>query len=261
MNKKSTVAAVLMGFAVAAFADEDTRVKERTYQLPKCARPAVSISVGKLQCKAASCKGGGNAGRANPFMALANLAGQPSLEGIGDGMGDMLTTVLKSTGCFEIQEREAMDDLARELALVGKKVEVKQADFLISGAVTAIGMSQDRSSFGGGFIPIVGAISSTTQKANVAMDIRLIDVNNAKILDSKTFEADSEKRSWGVAGAGLFGGAGLGGAFSSLKGTALEGVVRDTIVQAAVFITESLARDNIAERVDLAAKPEDKKPE
>ena len=50
-------------------------------------------------------------------------------------------TALKETGYFDIQEREAMDALAKELALVGKTVEVQQADFMISGAITSISMS------------------------------------------------------------------------------------------------------------------------
>jgi hypothetical protein len=34
-----------------------------------------------------------------------------------------------------------MDALAKELALVGKTVEVQQADFMISGVITSISMS------------------------------------------------------------------------------------------------------------------------
>lgn len=43
----------------------------------------------------------------------------PSLEGVGNGMRDMLTTILKSTGCFDIQERQAMDEIQKELKAAG----------------------------------------------------------------------------------------------------------------------------------------------
>jgi curli biogenesis system outer membrane secretion channel CsgG len=230
----------LMTVSLSAVAE--TTVTQKTYNLPHCSKPIASIVVGKLTCKAAGCKapqagmgGGGLLG------ALLNQAGTPSLAGIGDGMAEMLTTSLKATGCFDLQEREEMDEVAKELALAGKKLQAKQADYLISGAITSANFSTKRSSFGGGFIPIVGAITKSTQQADIGMDLRLIDVNNARILDSKTFDANSQNSSYGFTGAGIVGMGGFGGSLSSLKGTAMENVARDAIAQATTYIVQTMA--------------------
>lgn len=220
-----------------------TTISEKNYQLPKCAAPVASVVVGKLVCKSASCQPV-SADATGGLAALVQLAngGAPktSFPGVGDGLSAMLTTVLKETGCFDIQERESLDELAKELALVGKKVEVQQADFMISGSITSINMSSDKASIGGGFIPVIGMLSITTKKADVALDIKLIDVNRAKIVDSKTFVANNETSSTSIGGLG-FGGAGvLMGGLSSFKDTQMEPLIRDILAQVAVFASTKL---------------------
>jgi curli biogenesis system outer membrane secretion channel CsgG len=245
--RRIVVGAVAWLLAGASQAADGTQVSERQYALPKCSVPVASVVVGKLACKAQACQPvevstGGNSG----LLALARLAASQegrtstSFAGIGDGMAAMLTTALKETGCFDIQEREAMDELAKELQLVGKKVEVQQADFMISGAITSINLNTDRSSFGGGLIPIVGAIRSTKHTADVGVDIRVIDVNRARVLESKTFQANNETSSTSFAlGAGGFGGL-IGGGMSSIKGTPMEPIVRDVLAQVASFTANRL---------------------
>lgn len=207
--------------------------------LTKCDKPVASVTVGTLACKAAACNSP-SAGRDSMLPQLLAMVGQPNMQGIGDGLGDMMVTVMKASGCFDLQERQALDDINRELALVGKKVEAEPADFIISGAVTQISLEQDRSNFGFGLIPVIGSVSSTTQKAEVAMDLRLIDVQKAKILESQTFSAKSSKTSWGVGGGGMVGVGGFGGTFSKLNGTALEVVAKQAIVEAVNFMVARL---------------------
>jgi curli biogenesis system outer membrane secretion channel CsgG len=225
----------------SAFADDATKVSEMAYQIPKCAAPVASVVVGKLVCKAASCQtSSGKESQLEALVRLSSGGNQTNFAGVGEGMSAMLTTVLKETGCFEIQEREAMDELAKELALVGKKVEVQQADFMISGAITSINMSTEKKSLGGGFIPIIGMISTTTKSADIGLDIKVIDVNRAKILDSKTFQANNQttNTSFGAAG---FGGSGLlVGGMSSFKDTPMEPIIRDVLAQVASFTATKL---------------------
>lgn len=254
MNKHQAASLALSIAATAlsgvAFADT-TAVSERDYQLPKCAKPVASVVVGKITCKSAGCQASAQNTSNHPMSALLQLAAQQNggmqsnFAGIGEGMGAMLTTVLKETGCFDIQEREAMDELARELALVGRKVEVQQADFMISGAITAISMSTERSSIGGGFIPIIGAFTRTTQTADVGMDMKIIDVARAKVVESKTFVANNETSStkWGGA---VFGGGVLGGGMSSIKGTPMEPIIRDVLARVASFASTKLVDLRVA---------------
>ena len=97
------------------------------YVLPKCEKPVARVLIGKLSCKSSGCQSAASAGAANSqmamLMALANAQGQgPDRSVVGDDMAAILTTALKETGCFDIQEREAMEELAKKLALVGKKI-------------------------------------------------------------------------------------------------------------------------------------------
>ena len=128
----------------------------------------------------------------------------------------------------------------KKLALVGKKVDVQQADFMISGSITSLNMMTEKKQLGGGFIPVIGMFSSTTKTADLGLDIKVIDVNRAKIIDSRTFTANNEttSTSFGVAG---FGGIGLlAGGMSSYKDTPLEPIIRDVLAQVASFTATRL---------------------
>jgi curli biogenesis system outer membrane secretion channel CsgG len=238
MKRSIYIFAALMAFASPAVYAEEA--KEVELVLAKCEKPVASVTVGTLTCKASACKSA-SAGRDSMLSQLLSMAGQPNMEGIGEGMGDMMVSIMKSTGCFNLQERQAMDDINKELALVGKKVEAEPADFIISGSVTQISLEQDRSNFGFGLIPIIGSVSSTTQTAEVALDLRLIDVQKAKILESQSFVAKSSKTSWGMGGGGSIGVAGFGGTFSKLNGTALEVVAKQAMVEAVNFMVARLS--------------------
>lgn len=217
-------------------------------ELPKCAKPVASVMIGKLGCKAANCNGGSAGQGGNPLLALlAAKGGQSNVSGIGEGVRDMMTSALQTTGCFEILDRESMDEIAKELALAGKKIETPEADYLVSGAITQIELEKKSSSIGGGFIPIIGSIGRTTEKAAVSMDLRLVSVKSAKVLGSKTVQSTTENSSFGVGGVGLgsIGGAGMlgfGDGFSSLKGTNLEAVARDAVWQATVYLVSEAKR-------------------
>lgn len=248
------VAAVLAGaFQFAAAADAPPAPI-----LPKCDKPIASVMVGKMACKAANCSGG-QSNPANGLAAMMALAqaqqgGMPlNVSGIADGIKDVLVTALTESGCFEVQDREQMDEIAKELEMAGKKVQAQQAEFLISGAVTQIDVSQDNTSVGGGLLgaltraPLIGAVAGSvgfkTQKAAVALDMKLVDVNTAKVVASKRSDASSETSSFSLnGGAGALGGAGLGGfggSLASLKGTNLEAVTKDAIVQSVTFLVEA----------------------
>jgi curli biogenesis system outer membrane secretion channel CsgG len=173
-------------------------------------------------------------------LALLAAAGQPNVSGIGDGIIDMMTTALQETGCFEVMDRDAMEEIKRELEAAGRKVETEAVDFLVTGAVTQIDMEKTSTNIGWGFIPVIGSVGRTTQKASVGLDLRLVSVSNGKVLTSKRIDSNTEDSSFGVGGFGLgsVGGSsvGFGGAYSSLKGTSLEKVTRDAIFKATSFL-------------------------
>lgn len=239
---KLKLALVMAALSTGSFAE--TTVSEKEYNLPHCSKPVASVMVGNITCKSGACQpGAGGDGRASGLMAMAQLASgqsESTFPALGDGLSAMLVTALKETGCFDIQEREAMDELAKELALVGKKVEVQQADFMISGAITSVSMSTQRKAIGGGYIPVIGAFSSTKKTADLGMDIKIIDVNKAKVVDSKTFQGNNETSSYSLGGAGFGGGFGLVGGLSNIRGTPMEDVVRDVLARVASFSSMKL---------------------
>jgi|Deesub1362A_J573_1020465.scaffolds.fasta_scaffold00077_103 curli biogenesis system outer membrane secretion channel CsgG len=212
------------------------RVRCETASSPK-------ISIGKVSCKAAACRSSGP--KPGGLLALLQLAGVPNFEGIGDGLQDMFTGALQDTGCFRVFDREAMEALQRELAMSGKQSSLESADYLVMGAVTSINFESKRRSFGGGYIPLLGAISSTKQKATLGMDVRVVKVETGEVVFSKTYSAESGKTSYGIAGFGAGGGVGFGGSVSGLSGTAMEEVARDIVVRATYDIVKALMPANV----------------
>lgn len=236
---KKTVIAVMMAFSTMAYAEEAQKM-----ELVKCAKPVAQVRLGKLSCKAANC-GSPNSGQAGGLAALLNAVGQVNMSGIGDGIKDMMTTAMVESGCFNVGERESIDELNEELKLIGKSVKVEDAaEFLITGSVTQIDVEKDTTNIGWGLIPVIGSIGTTKEKATVAMDLRLVNVNTAKIMDSKKITSSTENRNWGVGGLGGSSAAGIGfaGGFSSLKGTNLEAVTRDAVFQATNYMVAQIKK-------------------
>ncbi|HBE40313.1 MAG TPA: hypothetical protein DDW27_03770 [Bacteroidales bacterium] len=232
------IAAAMLGVFSVSVSAAETETTEKTAQVPKCEKPIGKIALGKVTCKAASCINP-KTPTASFLQQIASLTGQPAYEGIGQGIGDMLISALKQTGCFEILERESLEELKQEMALAGKKIELETADFLLGGAVTSLTMETTNTNLGIGIIPVLSAVDIKKTRAIVGMDIRIIDVNSGKVTFTKSYEANNQKSGLGIgAGAGWHG-VGFGGIFSQLKGTALEEVVRDVVVRATVDIVNS----------------------
>jgi curli biogenesis system outer membrane secretion channel CsgG len=250
---------------------QTSEVMEREIAVPKCIKPAAKVVFTEFKCKSADCSS--NAGQQDPrrYRWWDHLSGaggnvaQPSYTGVGTGMTDMLATALTQTGCFDVQERAALDDLNKELALVGKKIEAEAADYMVTGSITSLGFEQSATGLGGlGFLKgpfalLAGSIDFKKSKVHMNMDIRVVDVKRAKIIASKTFQANNQKSGFGVSALG-WAGVGLGGSHASISGSPLEEVARDLLVRATSFLTETIAQKNISERVTLkAVEPETKK--
>jgi curli biogenesis system outer membrane secretion channel CsgG len=250
---------------------EPSEVVEREIAVPKCNRPAAKVVFTEFKCKSADCSS--NAGQQDPrrYRWWDHLSGaggnvqQPSYTGVGTGMTDMLATALTQTGCFDVQERATLDDLNKELALVGKKIEAEAADYMVTGSITSLGFEQSATGLGGlGFLKgplalLAGSIDFKKTKVHMNMDIRVVDVRRAKIIASKTFQANNQKSGFGMSAMG-WAGVGLGGSHASISGSPLEEVARDLLVRATSFLTETIAQKNITERIPLkAVEPDAKK--
>lgn len=243
----------------ATTAAGETRVTERDLSalLVRCDKPVASISVGAFSCKATACHDA-TAGPGNGVAALLQLAQASqglsvhSFPTLGSSMGSGLTTALKATGCFTVQEREALEELKREAALAGVEIKPTAADYLVSGAITAVTLNTRSNSFGGGLLPVVGAVSKSTRNANLAIDVRLIDVRGASVRDSRSFQADSTRSSWSGGGLGYGGSGALFSAGRSTQSPELDSVANEATINAANFVAETLASAAITQRPSAA---------
>ncbi|MFN3813297.1 MAG: CsgG/HfaB family protein [Aquificaceae bacterium] len=235
-------------------------VKERTLKLPKCDKPVGTVVARGFKCKAAACQG-------DKLVFGGNYVISVSPRAVGDGLADMLLTALSESGCFEVYERETLEEIKEELKMLGKEPEktLKGADYLITGSVTALELSASGTGGGAGGvivpIPFIGGLGLKVGKsqAHIGLDMRIIDINSAKIVVSKALEGKSGRWNFGVGGFGWFGGGGIGGWFESFKNTPLEEAIRDVIAQAVIAITDSLAKKNITGGVTIPASTEQTK--
>jgi len=263
---KSWATGVVLAVALPAAMAQTSEVTEREIAVPKCATPVAKVVISEIKCKSADCSSGAGDQDPRRYRWWDHVAGsggnvrQPSYTGVGTGMTEMLATALTQTGCFEVQERQALEEINKELALVGKKVEVEAADFMITGSITSLGFEQSSTGLGalGGFLKgplavVAGSVDWKKTKVHMNMDLRLVDVRKAKILGSKTFQADNQRSGFGMS-AGGWAGVGLGGSHASISGSPLEEVARDLLVRSTAFIADALAAKNITERVVLRAE-------
>ena len=263
MSIRVATAALLAGIALHCTA-EPSVVDERKIAVPRCDKPVAKVMIGEIKCKSVDC--GSNAGGEDPrrykwweSFGTGNTVNQPSYTGVGTGMTEMLATALSQTGCFEIMERAALEELNKELALVGRKVEAEAADYMVTGSITSLGFEQSSTGLGGlGFLPkpialLAGSVDFKKSKVWMNMDLRLVDVNKAKLMGSKTFEANNQRSGFGMSAAG-WAGVGFGGSHAAISGSPLEEVARDLLVRSTAFVTDSLAKKNVVERIEFAAK-------
>lgn len=233
MNKS-----ILLAFATTAFSTV-------AMASPQCSKPVTTILINDLSCKAVGCQN--NTSAQHPMNGLAQLAqmasGQSSntFPGAEKSLSSLLSSRLQATGCFEIQDRETIETLKSEMALMGKILNLKPAKYVITGAVTSIGVNTTKKEIAGGyipnFVPVLGSMKQTSKSADLSLDIKILDVENGRIVGSKTFSDNGENRSYGVSFNTL---AGSGGA-AGIKGTALEPLVSNVLEQIAEFSTANLA--------------------
>lgn len=257
---RSTTLAALMLIPVLSMA-EPSEVSERSIDVPKCAAPAARVVFTEFKCKSADCSSG--AGQQDPrqyrWWEHTGKVAQPTYTGVGTGMTEMLATALTQTGCFDVQERAELDEINKELALVGRKVEAEAADYMITGSITSLGFEQSSTGLGGmSFLKgplalLAGSVDFKKSKVHMNMDIRVVDVKRAKIIASKTFQANNEKNGFGISALGWGGGTALGGSHASISGSPLEEVARDLLVKSTSFLTETIAAKNITEHVAVKA--------
>jgi curli biogenesis system outer membrane secretion channel CsgG len=238
--------AVLLALGLVAQAKE-TKTEERQIPVVRCSEPVASVAVMDFDCKASACQQPNNPKLLPIFEVLTTGSG---VQGLGKGVATMLTNALKATNCFRIVDLEQYERMKRLLEATGQKVQPPKVDYMILGSITAVELERRGGPLGGGLLPVVGAISVKKDRAKLAVDVNVIKPETLEVAYSKSFEANSEKTSWslfGAGAAGAFGGAG----WSISKNLSLDMVARDVVVQVANALAEEIAKDKIVERPKL----------
>jgi len=259
LSRTVFVLAAILLMTATVMADETT-VKEMSVPVVKCSAPVGTLSILDVDCKAAACQDTGTP-RAG-LLGLAQLfSGAGGVQGVGKGVGAMLSNALKETGCFKIIDLEKVKAMQARLEATGQKIAPPKIDHVVAGTITAIEYSKEGGALLGGIVPVVGLVSKNTEKAQMTMEVSVLDPATTEVTHSKTFAADSSKSSWGFA-LGGYRNAGLGGGgWSISKSLSMDKVTQEVVFSAANYIAESLAGKNIVSRPVIPKKEEDNKSE
>lgn len=115
---------------------------------------------------------------------------------------DMLTTALVKTQKFDVIERDRMEAILQEQGMGGfgltdghSDLHLAGLDYVVIGAITQYGTTEEVAGFGG--------FGTAKKKANMAVDIRVIDTENGTtaIAESVAVEADGS-RGFAIEGVG-----------------------------------------------------------
>lgn len=254
---KSWLIAMLGLFIVGfAYADE-TVVSKMEIPVVKCfsataEKPMLNVVINDIPCKASSCQNGSNAAAnmRGGISALAQLvSGSGGVQNVGEGVKSMLSNALKETKCFNIVDTEQIEKLKKLAAMTGQEVKLPKIDLFIDGSITSIDVSKSGGALGGGFIPIIGLISTTKESAQMALDLSILNPMTAEVVNSKSFKADSSKSSWGFGAGGVVG----AGGWSISKSLVLDAVVRDVVFSIANHMADSFTPERIESRPVVAS--------
>lgn len=143
-----------------------------------------------------------------PVVAVMDFENRSGFEGqwkLGGGMADLLVTGLLDTGRVTVLERRDLDDVLAEIARQGRdffrregrvdRGRLKNARYMLRGVVTEFTVTGDVS---GWFAAPAARAFGRGQRARVALNVRLYDVESGEVLASV--------RTDGSVSSGLFGG-------------------------------------------------------
>jgi curli biogenesis system outer membrane secretion channel CsgG len=152
--------------------------------------PKARLVVGNLNCRVSGCGS------------------------VGGSMADSLTTALFRSNRFVLLERDNVNAIQSESALLQSNVVQEGADLVVSGAITAFEPNAGGNA-GTINLPVLGGIRLGNSEAYVAIDLRLIDVRTRRIVNIASVEGRSSSFNVGGYGGGFIGGTYLGGSLSS----------------------------------------------
>ncbi len=165
---------------------------------------------------------------------------------MGSELQDMLAAELSSIGAFQVLERKEIDAVLGEQDLgasgridsqtKAKMGKIKGAKYLVAGTVSAF---EEQTSGSGGGVSVMGfSVGGKSDKAYMAVDLKVIDTTTGEIVDARTVEASSSS-------SGLALGANLGivsGNLGKYEKTPTGKAIRACIMEIAEYLECSLVK-------------------
>jgi curli biogenesis system outer membrane secretion channel CsgG len=158
----------------------------------------------------------------------------------GTGLADMLVTELIASGRFIVLERMHLEEIQKELELTGRGPgegdggpRLLPAQIIVRGAITELKLRRSGAGVGGTIGEQI-QFSQSRGEATVGLDLKIIEVETGRVLDSVRAEgkAVSRRQSWSISKEELKIGT------ASFDNGPLGGAVRDAIRDAVKKISE-----------------------
>lgn len=165
---------------------------------------------------------------------------------VGSDLQDMLVAELASMNSFRVLERRELDAVLNEQDLGAsgrinpktrsKLGKITGAKYLVAATVSAF---EHNTSGGGGGLSYGGfSLGGRQDKAYMAVDLKVIDVETGEIYDARTVEATSKSSGISV---GVYRG-GFGGHLGQYKNTPVGKAIRACIIEIAEYLECSLVQ-------------------
>jgi len=171
-------------------------------------------------------------------------------------IGEMLSSTLVNTGRFIVlASHEEVAELAEEIEFAGseyaesgqgpQKGLMESADLLVTGAVTAF---EPDAGGGGGMLSglkkkAFGSIGASSRKAEIHMEIKLIDIRTRRILKAKKIKAKSTSWSTDMTGGGWSEDLSMDGALGIYSNEPMEEAIRAVLAKAVERISKEVPKE------------------
>jgi curli biogenesis system outer membrane secretion channel CsgG len=174
---------------------------------------------------------------------------------IGSGLRDMMVTALINSSRFSVVERQVLNAVMKEQELSAsgaaqpgtgpKRGQIKTADLIVTAAVTEF---EPQASGGSGGIGGGGGVGSgilggllgvSLNKAQMALDIRIVDASTSEVLAASRVQGQASDIAGGIM-AGFFGSWALGAGLGAYANTPMEKAVRVCIIEGVRYLAQTI---------------------
>ncbi|MCD6250525.1 MAG: OmpA family protein [candidate division Zixibacteria bacterium] len=176
--------------------------------------------------------------------------------GMAAAIGEMLSTALVNTDKFVVlASHEEVGELAEEIEFAQSEYAeagqgpdkglMESADLLVTGAITSF---EPNASGGGGMLgglkkKAFGSVGVSSNKAKIAMELKLIDIRTRRILKSKTIKAESKQWSADMTGGGWTEDISMDGALGVYSNEPMEEAIRAVLAKAVERIAKEVPKE------------------